>query len=200
MKETHLQKDLSSSLENSTILGHRQIIYNNSFISSGTRSNIYLIDPYITHKSLWRSLLFIYTIIKNNGHILFITSEYKYPKLIASCAKRLGQSSCTTRWIGGTLTNWKEISTNNTLKLNKSLKGFIGLYPDICIVLDPENNQSAIKEANKVGIPVLAFIDTDTFVYGIDYTIYLNDDSTKSFYNIFKYIVQIIEFAKKTIK
>ena len=67
-------------------------------------------------------------------------------------------------------------------KLELSIGGIknMGSLPDLIFVIDTVREQIAIKEANKLNIPIAAIIDTNSDPEGITYPIPGNDDSTKS--------------------
>jgi small subunit ribosomal protein S2 len=115
-----------------------------------------------------------------------------------------------SRWLGGTLTNWKTISnsikrlrqledtlsksdvgltkrelltlTREKTKLDQALGGIkdMGGTPDIMFVIDTNKEQLAIKEANRLGIPVVAIIDTNCDPAGITHPIPGNDDAGRA--------------------
>ena len=114
------------------------------------------------------------------------------------------------RWLGGTLTNWKTVSQSiNRLKeidermvtgaegltkkerlhmerdqqkLEASLGGIrdMGGVPDLLFVIDVKKESLAIAEANKLGIPVVAIVDTNCSPDGVDYIIPGNDDAARA--------------------
>jgi len=114
------------------------------------------------------------------------------------------------RWLGGTLTNWNTILnsikrlreveailggdqagltkkellgiTRERDKLEQSLGGIkeMGGLPDILFVIDTNKESIAIHEANKLGIPVVAILDTNCDPSGINYPIPGNDDASRA--------------------
>ena len=129
---------------------------------------------------------------------------------IAEAAKRSAQYYINHRWLGGTLTNWKTISqsirrlkqleellageahgrtkkellqlTRDRDTLNKSLGGIkeMGGLPDLLFVIDTNKEQIAIAEAKKLGIPIVAVVDTNCDPDGIDFSIPGNDDAGRA--------------------
>nr|YP_009310462.1 ribosomal protein S1 [Pyramimonas parkeae]YP_009310493.1 ribosomal protein S1 [Pyramimonas parkeae]AOT98964.1 ribosomal protein S1 [Pyramimonas parkeae]AOT98965.1 ribosomal protein S1 [Pyramimonas parkeae] len=81
--------------------------------------------------------------------------------------------------------------------INKKMKKYQGLFhlknlPDLVIVVDPSINYAAIKEAKKMQIPVLAFIDIETpRIEEVDYWIPISNRSTQSIYQFFKIFVNL---------
>jgi small subunit ribosomal protein S2 len=114
------------------------------------------------------------------------------------------------RWLGGTLTNWKTVSNSiarlksidekleqgaegltkkerlglerDQNKLQQSLGGIrdMGGVPDLIVVIDTNKEELAILEARKLGIPVIAVLDTNSSPDGIDYPIPGNDDAARA--------------------
>lgn len=176
----------------------------------GESNNIHIIDLNKTVPMLHRALEVARQTAAKNGRILFVATKHQASKLIADAAERSGQYFVNFRWMGGTLTNWntvsKSIKTLNTFesrladdtikigkkerltmqrevgKLDKALGGIrkMGGQPDLLIIIDTIRERLAVKEANKLGIPVVAVADTNTSPDGIDYVIPGNDDSIKA--------------------
>lgn len=147
---------------------------------------------------------------ENNARILFVASKEQLSEVIEFHAKRCGQSSVTNRWFGGTLTNWetikksirkmgviereiyenkdkmnkKQIASKERIlsKLNKSLGGIkkMSNIPDVLFVTDTRKEKVAIAEANKLNIPVIALLDSNSNPKGIDYPIPCNDDNQRA--------------------
>ncbi|HIG36355.1 MAG TPA: 30S ribosomal protein S2, partial [Oceanospirillaceae bacterium] len=114
------------------------------------------------------------------------------------------------RWLGGTLTNWKTVSQSisrlknideqmeggfegltkkerlgmerDQQKLQASLGGIreMGGVPDLLFVIDVKKEALAVAEANKLGIPVIGIVDTNSNPDGIDYVIPANDDALRA--------------------
>ena len=72
--------------------------------------------------------------------------------------------------------------TREQEKLEKSIGGIrkMGGLPDALFVIDEEHERIAIKEANKLGIPVIAVVDSNSAPDGVDYVIPGNDDSMRA--------------------
>jgi small subunit ribosomal protein S2 len=142
--------------------------------------------------------------------VLFVGTKRSAAEHIAESAKRCAQYYVNSRWLGGMLTNWKTISnsikhlrsldeivakqgagltkrellniTRERDKLEKALGGIkdMGGTPDILFVIDTNKEQIAIKEANRLGIPVIAVIDTNSDPAGVTYPIPGNDDASRA--------------------
>ena len=70
----------------------------------------------------------------------------------------------------------------NVEKLNKSIGGIKDMtaLPDALFIVDVGYHKIAIQEANKLGIPVIAIVDTNHSPAGVDYVVPGNDDSSKA--------------------
>jgi small subunit ribosomal protein S2 len=142
--------------------------------------------------------------------VLFVGTKRQASEGIADAAKRSAQYFINHRWLGGTLTNWKTISqsirrlkqlddmlageakgrtkkevlqlTRDRDSLNKSLGGIkeMGGLPDLLFVIDTNKEQIAIAEAKKLGIPIVAVVDTNCDPDGIDFVIPGNDDAGRA--------------------
>ncbi len=176
----------------------------------GEKNNIHIIDLGQTAPLLHRALKAAYDVASKNGRILFVSTKRQGSDVVAEQAQRCGQYYVNFRWLGGMLTNWGTVSQSiNTLrdieaqladeeiditkkerltltrklqKLENSLGGIkdMGGTPDLVFVIDTNKEHIAIKEANKLGIPVIAVADTNSDPAGIDHIIPGNDDSVRS--------------------
>ena len=157
----------------------------------GTRNNIHIIDLTQTTPLLHQALVKISDTVAKGGRVLFVGTKRQASDAIADSASRCAQYYINHRWLGGTLTNWKTISlsirrlrqleeilegqtqgrtkkellniTRERDKLNQSLGGIkdMGGTPDLLFVLDTNKESIAIAEARKLGIPIVAVIDTN---------------------------------------
>ena len=176
----------------------------------GSRSNIHIIDLSQSIPLLHQALLKVREVSAAGGRVLFVGTKRSASELVADSAKRSAQYYVNSRWLGGTLTNWKTIShsiktlrttddvlgkeqsgltkremlemTRTKEKLDKSLGGIkdMGGVPDLLFVIDTNKEQIAIKEANRLGIPVIAVIDTNSDPAGVTYPIPGNDDAGRA--------------------
>lgn len=176
----------------------------------GARNNIHIIDLSKTAPLLYKALNVAKEVAQKNGRILFVATKRQASDIISEAAQRCGQYYVNHRWMGGTLTNWgtvsKSIKTLNTLenrladpeitiskkerlqdqrkvgKLEKALGGIrsMGGKPDLLFVIDTNREHIAVLEARKLGIPVIAIVDTNCDPDGIDHIVPGNDDSIKS--------------------
>ena len=175
----------------------------------GARNNIHIIDLTQTVPLLHQALVKISDTVANGGRVLFVATKRQASESIADSAQRSAQYFMNHRWLGGTLTNWKTVSqsirrlrqlddilaepsgrTKKEIlniqrerdKLNQSLGGIkdMGGVPDLLFVIDTNKESIAIKEARKLGIPIIAIVDTNCDPDGIDFPIPGNDDAGRA--------------------
>jgi len=176
----------------------------------GDRNGIHIIDLTQTVPMLDAALNAIRETVAKGGRVLFVGTKRQAQKPIADAAERCAQYYMNHRWLGGTLTNWKTVSQSiNRLKaideqmtegadgltkkerlgmereqskLQASLGGIreMGGVPDLLFVIDVNKEDLAIAEAKKLGIPVVAVIDTNCSPEAVDYIIPGNDDAARA--------------------
>ncbi|MDR0966914.1 MAG: 30S ribosomal protein S2 [Myxococcales bacterium] len=177
----------------------------------GARNGIYIIDLQKTAVLFRRACAFVSEIVARGGSVLFIGTKKQAQDTIAEEALRAGQYFVNSRWLGGTLTNFRTIKqgidrfralekmqqdgTYDRLpkkevallerereKLEQNLGGIkdMGRLPGVLFVIDPRKEKIAIHEANRLGIPVVAIVDTNCSPEGVDYVIPGNDDAIRA--------------------
>ncbi len=176
----------------------------------GDRNGIHIIDLTQTVPMLDAALNVSRDTVAKNGRILFVGTKRQASKPIAEAAEKSAQYYMNHRWLGGTLTNWQTVSQSiNRLKeydeklasgaegltkkerlgmereqakLQASLGGIreMGGVPDLLFVIDVNKEDLAIAEAKKLGIPVVAVVDTNCSPDGVDYIIPGNDDAARA--------------------
>ena len=176
----------------------------------GTRNKIHIVDLTQTVPLLHQALVKISDTVAGGGRVLFVGTKRQASDAIAEAAKRSAQYYINHRWLGGTLTNWKTIShsirrlrqlddilagegggrtkkellnlTREREKLTEALGGIkeMGGTPDLLFVIDTNKEQIAIAEARKLGIPIIAVVDTNCNPDGIDFPIPGNDDAGRA--------------------
>jgi small subunit ribosomal protein S2 len=176
----------------------------------GARNKIHIIDLTQTTPLLHQALLKVSDTVAQGGRVLFVGTKRQASDAISESAKRSAQYFINHRWLGGTLTNWKTISqsirrlrqldeilsgdthghtkkeilnlTREREKLNQALGGIkdMGGTPDLLFVIDTNKEQIAIQEARKLGIPIVAVVDTNCDPDGIDFPIPGNDDAGRA--------------------
>jgi small subunit ribosomal protein S2 len=176
----------------------------------GSRNGIHIVDLTQTVPLLDEALRVIRDTVARGGRILFVGTKRQASKPIADAAEKSAQFYMNHRWLGGTLTNWQTVSQSiNRLKQidEMSGRGFEGLtkkerlglereqqklqaslggiremggVPDLLFVIDVNKEDLAIQEAGKLGIPVVAVVDTNCSPKGVDYVIPGNDDAARA--------------------
>lgn len=176
----------------------------------GARNGIHILDLSQTVPLFARALEFISATVQNGGKVLFVGTKRQAQEPIAQAARVAGQHYVNHRWLGGMLTNWKTISgsikrfkaleeqlsgdttgltkkevlqlTRERDKLELSLGGIrdMGGIPDVMFVIDANKEELAIKEANVLGIPVVAILDSNVSPHGIAFPIPANDDASRA--------------------
>ncbi len=176
----------------------------------GARNGIHIIDLTKTVPMLDQALQVVRDTVAKGGRVLFVGTKRQASGPIAEAAEKSAQYYMNHRWLGGTLTNWKTVSQSiNRLreldevlesgaegltkkerlgmereraKLQASLGGIreMGGLPDLLFVIDVKKEALAVAEANKLGIPIVAVVDTNCAPEGIDYVIPGNDDASRA--------------------
>jgi len=175
----------------------------------GSRSNIHIIDLSQSIPLLHQALVKVREVAASGGRVLFVGTKRQASEPVATAAKRCAQYYVNHRWLGGTLTNWRTVSgsiarlrelegvlegdssrtkkellqlTRERDKLELSLGGIkdMGGIPDLMFVIDTNKEAIAIQEARKLGIPVIAILDTNCDPDGITYPIPGNDDAARA--------------------
>jgi|TARA_B110000211_G_scaffold16813_1_gene17534 small subunit ribosomal protein S2 len=176
----------------------------------GSRNGIHIMDLTQTVPMLDAALNIIQQTVSKGGTILFVGTKRQASAAIADAAERSAQYFMNHRWLGGTLTNWKTISNSisrlksideqleegaqgmtkkerlgmerEQTKLQASLGGIREMsgVPSLLFVIDVKREALAITEANKLGIPVIAVVDSNCAPEGVDYMIPGNDDAARA--------------------
>ncbi len=176
----------------------------------GDRNGVHIIDLSQTVPLFARALDFVRQAAAAGGKVLFVGTKRQAQDPIAEAARRSGQHFVNHRWLGGMLTNWKTISnsikrfksleeqlagdtagltkkevlqlTRERDKLELSLGGIrdMGGLPDVIFVVDANKEELAIKEANVLGIPVVAILDSNSDPSGIAFPVPGNDDASRA--------------------
>ena len=196
----------------------------------GKKDSIHIIDLTQTLELTQVALEKVYKTISENGKILFISTKKQASDAIADLGKSTDQYYVNYRWLGGMLTNWgtisnsikklqkinKDLSSENRGftkkellkmsaqrdKLERSLGGISNMKktPDLVFIIDTNYESLAIKESIKLGIPIIAVLDTNSDPDGIDFPIPGNDDARRSIDLYCSLIKSTIVEANKNIK
>ncbi len=176
----------------------------------GVRNGVHIIDLEQTVPMMYRALEAIRDVVAGGGRVLFVGTKRQAQEQIAEAAQRCGQYFVNHRWLGGMLTNWKTVSqsirrlkemderlalgetgltkketltlTRERDKLEKALGGIrdMGGLPNVFIVSDTNKEAIAVKEASKLGIPVVAILDSNSSPEGVTFPIPANDDALRA--------------------
>ncbi|HSX38723.1 MAG TPA: 30S ribosomal protein S2 [Chlamydiales bacterium] len=186
------------------------------------RNGIYIIDLAKTLQQIRSATEVVRETVASRRPILFVGTKKQAKVVIKECAEECGEFFVCERWLGGTLTNLqtirqsvktleriekriaaggegltkKEISElcKDRAKLDRNLSGIRSMRkpPGLLIVVDPSKEHIAIAEANTLGIPIMALVDTNCDPDPIDYVIACNDDALKSIKVILSALTQAI--------
>jgi small subunit ribosomal protein S2 len=176
----------------------------------GDRNGIHIIDLTQTVPLLDQALKAVRDTVARGGRVLFVGTKRQAQKSVADAAEKCAQYYMNHRWLGGTLTNWKTVSLSiqrlkqldellshgaegltkkerlgmerEQTKLQASLGGIreMGGVPDLLFVIDVNKEGLAVLEANKLGIPVVAVVDTNCSPKGVSHIIPGNDDAARA--------------------
>jgi small subunit ribosomal protein S2 len=176
----------------------------------GARNNIHIIDLAQTVPMLHQALKAVSDTVANGGRVLLVGTKRQATEAVADGARRSAQYFVNARWLGGMLTNWKTISlsiqrlrkleellagdqqgltkkerlnlSRERDKLERNLGGIkeMGGVPDLIFVIDTNREAIAIDEARRLGIPVVAILDSNSDPDGITYPVPGNDDAGRA--------------------
>ncbi|UCH74519.1 MAG: 30S ribosomal protein S2 [Rhodospirillales bacterium] len=176
----------------------------------GARNGVHIIDLEQTVPMLHRALEAVRNVTAGGGRVLFVGTKRQASEVVADAAQRCGQYYVNHRWLGGMLTNWKTISnsikrlrdlekqlegethgltkkellrlTRERDKLERALGGIkeMGALPDVLFVVDTNKEAIAVKEANKLNIPVVAVLDSNSDPEGVSFPVPGNDDAMRA--------------------
>ena len=176
----------------------------------GVRNGIHIIDLQQSAPMMHRAMSAVRDTVAGGGRVLFVGTKRQASERVAEAAKRCGQYYVNHRWLGGMLTNWQTVSksirrlrdldvqldaedsgltkkellqlTRERDKLERTLGGIkeMGGKPDVMVVIDTNKEAIAVAEANRLGIPVVGVIDSNSSPDGIDFPIPGNDDALRA--------------------
>jgi small subunit ribosomal protein S2 len=176
----------------------------------GVRNGVHVINLEQTVPMLFQAMTAVRSVVAGGGRVLFVGTKRQAQEKVAGAAQRCGQYYVNHRWLGGMLTNWKTVSqsirrlkemservdelqtaltkkelldlTRERDKLELTLGGIkdMGGLPDVLFIIDTNKEDIAVQEANKLGIPVIAVVDSNSDPDGIAYPIPGNDDALRA--------------------
>ncbi len=184
------------------------------------RNGIYIIDLAKTLQQIRQAVDVIHDTVRKHKSILFVGTKKQAKVVVRELAEACGEFYVCERWLGGMLTNLqtirnsvkkldriekrilteaegltkKELSllSKDQIKLDKNLSGVRSMRkpPGLLVVVDPSKEHLAVSEARRLGIPVMALVDTNCNPDPIDYVIACNDDALKSIKLILQSLAQ----------
>ena len=196
----------------------------------GEKNSIHIIDLTQTVEFLKNALVQVHKTISGGGKILIVSTKKQASEQVSNLAKETGQFFVNYRWLGGMLTNWNTIQNsikrlkklNEQLskenvgftkkeilkfskekeKLQRSLGGISEMKktPDLIFIIDTNVESLAVAEAKKLGIPIIAVLDTNSDPTGINFPIPGNDDARRSINLYCDLLKKTIKDAEKFIK
>ena len=196
----------------------------------GEKNSIHIIDLTQTVDFIKSALTQVHKVISNGGKLLVVSTKKQASEQISDLAKDTGQYFVNYRWLGGMLTNWNTIQNSikrlkkleeqlskenlgftkkeilkfgkEKEKLQRSLGGISQMKktPDLIFIIDTNIESLAVAEAKKLGIPIIAVLDTNSDPTGIDYPIPGNDDARRSINLYCELLKNTIKDAEKNIK
>lgn len=195
----------------------------------GKRNNIHIIDVKETLRGLLLAKKFITQVVSGGKDVVFVGTKRQARKSVISHTERCGMHYVTDRWLGGTLTNFREIRKRigrleeleamdaegsldayskkegsrlrrEMRKIQRNLGGIRNMnkLPGVMFVIDVEREHNAIREANKMHIPVVALLDTDSNPDNVDIPIPGNDDAMRGIEIIMRELADAAQFGMNT--
>ncbi len=176
----------------------------------GERNNIHIIDLSQTVPMLEQALQIVSDTVAGGGRVLFVGTKRQASEVVADAAKRSAQYYVNSRWLGGMMTNWKTISHSiqrlrkldellaaeaqgftkkerlnlerERDKLERALGGIrdMGGTPDLMFIVDTNKESIAIQEAKRLGIPVVAIVDSNCDPDTVEFPVPGNDDASRA--------------------
>jgi len=196
----------------------------------GEKNSIHIIDLTQTVDFLKNALVQVHNIISSGGKLLIVSTKKQASEQVSDLAKETNQYFVNYRWLGGMLTNWNTIQNSikrlkkldeqlskenlgftkkeilkfgkEKEKLKRSLGGIAEMKktPDLIFIIDTNVESLAVAEAKKLGIPIIAVLDTNSDPTGIDFPIPGNDDARRSINLYCELLKNTINDAEKSIK
>ena len=196
----------------------------------GEKNSIHIIDLTQTVEFIKSALSEVHKVIASGGKLLIVSTKKQASEQVSDLARETGQYYVNYRWLGGMLTNWNTIQNSikrlkklqvqlskenlgftkkeilkfskEKEKLDRSLGGISEMKktPDLIFIIDTNIESLAVAEAKKLGIPIIAVLDTNSDPSGIDFPIPGNDDARRSINLYCDLLKNTIKDAEKLIK
>ena len=193
------------------------------------KNGVHIINLESTIESLNKASAFVKEIISKNGEILFVGTKKQAQDIVQQEADKCSMFYIVERWLGGTLTNFSTIKKSikrlkmlekegsnlyenltkketqmlnrERVKLADQHRGIKDMrrLPDAVIVVDAQYEDTAIREAKRLYIPIIAIVDSNTDPSKVDYPIPANDDSIRTIQLIIAALADAINEARGTV-
>jgi len=192
------------------------------------KNGVHIINLESTIEAFNKASAFIKEIISKNGEVLFVGTKKQAQDIVQQEADKCSMFYIVERWLGGTLTNFSTIKKSikrlkmlekegsnlyenltkketqmlnrERVKLADQHRGIKDMrrLPDAVIVVDAQYEDTAIREAKRLFIPVIAIVDSNTDPTKVDYPIPANDDSIRTIQLIIAALADAINEARGT--
>ena len=196
----------------------------------GEKNSIHIIDLTQTVNFIKTALVEVHKCIASGGKILIVSTKKQASEQVSALAKDTSQFYVNYRWLGGMLTNWNTIQNSikrlkhlddqlskdnmgftkkeiikfgkERDKLQRSLGGIVEMkkLPNLIFIIDTNIESLAVNEAKKLGIPIIAVLDTNSDPTGIEFPIPGNDDARRSINLYCDLLSNTIKDAEKFIE
>jgi len=193
------------------------------------KNGVHIINLESTIESLNKASAFVKEIISKNGEVLFVGTKKQAQDIVQQEADKCSMFYIVERWLGGTLTNFSTIKKSikrlkmlekegsnlyenltkketqmlnrERVKLADQHRGIKDMrrLPDAVIVVDAQYEDTAIREAKRLFIPVIAIVDSNTDPTKVDYPIPANDDSIRTIQLIIAALAGAVNEARGTV-
>jgi small subunit ribosomal protein S2 len=201
---------LKELLEAGVHFGHETKRWNPKMAANifTAKEKIHIIDLEKTEAALKRATEFVKQLGQTGGEIVFLATKRQAAEIVKAEAQRVGAMYLTTRWVGGLFTNFESVSktlsklgeleekskddrytkreqllmTREIDKLNRYIGGVATMQklPEAIFIVDSHKEANAVAEAKKVGVKIVAIVDTNGDPNSVDYPIPGNDDAIRA--------------------
>ena len=191
------------------------------------KNGVHIINLEETIIAIEKAKKYINSLVKKNGEILFVGTKKQAQDIVQQEADRCSMFYIVERWLGGTLTNFSTIKKSikrlkqlekegsnlyenmtkketqmlnrEKVKLADQHRGIKDMrrLPDALVIVDAQYEDTAIKEAKRLDIPVIAIVDSNTDPNKVDHAIPANDDSMRTIQLIISAIADSIIETKE---
>lgn len=175
------------------------------------KDGVHIFDLAKTAEQLTLAYNYMYQLGKQGKVVVFVATKRQARDIVKAATVEAGLMSITSRWLGGLLTNWEQISKSlkrmveiedglkkdtfkgytkyERVQLEKELSRLIRFFdgirnlkgkPDALFVVDTVREDNALIEANTVGVPVVALVDSNANPFDVTIPIPGNDDAVAS--------------------